>query len=118
MSEIKCYDIVKMIIDEATEQFASGWKAEEEKMEILKQYCDILDCLSEEFDCKAFEVEVDDIKMTISIKMFCNEMTIENKPHPFFELVKRALSVSFAYEKEDDDMSVKFVFPSIWVRRF
>lgn len=116
--QLKCFDIAEMVIDEATKQFSPIWIEDEEKKKIFKQYCDTLDSISEEFDGEAFEVDVDDVKMTISVKFFCSEFTIEDESHPFYALAKRALSMSFMYEKEDRNMSVKFVFPSIWEKAY
>lgn len=116
--QLKCFDIAEMVIDEATNQFSPIWIVNDDKKGIFKQYCDVLDSISEEFDGEAFEVDVDDVKMTISVKFFCSEFTIENESHPFYALAKRALSMSFAYEKEDRNMSVEFVFPSIWDKAY
>ena len=116
--QLKCFDVAEMVIDEATKQFFPIWTVNKEKKEIFKQYCDVLDSISEEFDGEAFEVDIDNAKMTISVKLFCNEFTIENKSHPLYMLAKRALSMSFAYEKEDRNMSMEFVFPSIWGKAY
>lgn len=116
--QLKCFDIAEMVIGEAAKQFSPIWIVDEEKKEIFKQYCDVLDSISEEFDGEAFEIDVDDVRMTISVKLFCRELTIEDKSHPFYALAKRALSMSFEYEKEDRNMSVEFVFPSIWNKAY
>ena len=114
MAIIKCVDIVGMIVDEATKRFSPIMIEDSEKKETLNQYCNVIDNLIEEFDGDSIEVNVDEINMTISIKMFCDEITIETKSHPFYELIKRSLSVNFSYERKDNNMSVEFVFPSIW----
>jgi hypothetical protein len=116
--QLKCFDIAEMVIDEATKQFFPIWIVNEEKKETFKQYCEALDSISDEFYGEAFDVDVDDAKMAISIKLFCSEFTIEDKSHPFYALAKKSLSMSFAYEKEDRNMSVEFVFPSIWDKAY
>lgn len=118
MPEIRCFDITEMVLDEATEQFSPIWVVDEEKKKVLKQYCEALDILSEEFNGQAFEVDVDEVKMTISIKMFCEEITVYEEPHLFYDLGGRALSMSFSYSEEDDTMAVEFVFPSIWKKSY
>lgn len=118
MEVIKCFDIVDMVLAEATNQFSPIWVENPEKKKILKQYCDVLDRVCDDFSGDSFEVEIDDIKMTISIKMFCSEITIESKSHPLFEIIKRAKSVTFAYEPEDNNMSLELVFPSIWEKAY
>lgn len=118
MEIIKCFDIVDMVLSEASSQFSPIWVEDREKKEILKQYCGVLDQVCDDFGGDSFDVEVDDTKMTIAIKMFCSEMTIESKKHPLFELIKRAKSVAFAYEPESKNMSVRLVFPSIWKKAY
>ena len=73
--QLKCFDIAEMVIDEATNQFFPIWIVNDDKKEIFKQYCDVLDSISEEFDGEAFEVDVDDVKMT-------NTLMLINKDHP------------------------------------
>lgn len=115
MGFAKCFDVVSMVVDEATSQFAPIWKENEEKKEILEQYCEVIDSLSNEFDGESFEVDVDDIKMTISIKLECQDMTLRSKNHKYYELAQRAVSFGLSVS-ESGNLVVEFVFPSIWER--
>lgn len=110
---IRCFDVVSMVTDEATSQFAPLWKANNEKIEILKQYCEVIDLLAEEFGGESFDVEVDDIAMTITIQMECQDMTLESQRHKYYSLAQRAISFGFSVTDEGL-LNVKFVFPSIW----
>lgn len=110
---VKCFDIVNMIIEEADEQFGSLWKINEENYKILEQYCSAMDILAKEHDGEAFEVEVDDIAMTVAIGMECPDFTVRDKDILYYELVKRAVSFGFS-TTEEGNLLVKFTFPSIW----
>ncbi len=110
---MKCFDIVSMVTKEATSQFAPLWKVNAEKQKILGQYCEVLDELAEEFNGESFEVDVDDIKMTIAITMECEDMTFESSSHNFYVLAQRAITLQF-FASEDGLLGVKFTFPSIW----
>ena len=112
-SFVKCFDAVSMVVEEATAQFAPIWKLDKEKYRILKQYCDALDVISDECDGVSFDVEVDDIAMTIAITLECQEMVIESKNHRYFSLAQRAVSFGFSVS-EDGLLNAKFVFPSVW----
>lgn len=112
-SFVKCFDVVSMVVDEANSQFAPLWKPNEEKYKILKQYCEALDSLAEEFDSESFNVEIDDISMTIAVTMECSDITIQSDKHKFYDLAKRTISIGFSASK-DGFVCVKFVFPSIW----
>lgn len=117
MSFVKCFDVVSMVVEEGCNQFKPLWKVNQEKYKILEQYCSVIDELSTEFKGVCFEVDVDDVAMTISITLTCEEMSITSNNHPPIELLTRAASVSFsASEEEEDCLDVKFVFPSIWER--
>lgn len=114
-SMIKCFDVVSMVVDEANCRFSPLWKIDKEKHDILKQYCDYMDKLSADFGGKSFDVEVDEIKMTIQIVLECPDIIIEQPTHYFYELAKRAVNFGFSVS-EDGNLNISFVFPSIWER--
>lgn len=116
MSFVKCFDVVSMVVEEGCNQFKPLWKIDQEKYKILAQYCSAIDKLSTEFNGVCFEVDVDDIAMTISITLTCKEMSVSSNNHPLVELLKKAASVSFGASEEEDCVDVKFVFPGIWER--
>ncbi|MBR0156337.1 MAG: hypothetical protein IJM20_02315 [Clostridia bacterium] len=115
-NKVKCFNVVKMVTDEATSQFGPGWTECEDRVDILRQYCEYIDKVAEEANAEAFEVEVDDIEMTIDVKMECPDLVIENASHAFYDLAERALKLSFAVSKETGNLVVGFTFPSIWSR--
>lgn len=115
MGFVSCFDVVTMVTDEATAQFSPLFRENKERKAILRQYCDAIDMLAKEFDGESFEVEVDDIEMTISIKMECPDMVIQGSANPFYALAERAVSIGFSHG-EGDTIIVEFVFPSIWER--
>lgn len=113
--KIKCFEVVSMIVDEATRQFSPIWAPNEEKYNILKQYCSVIDDLAKEFNGESIEVEVDDINMTIDVSLECWDLKLESSDHIFHKLVKRSVSVGFSVSN-DGNLNVTFVFPSIWER--
>lgn len=113
MSFIKCFDVVSMVVEEATKQFAPLWKLNKDRNKILEQYCSVIDSLSEEFGGESFDVAVDDIEMTVTIVMECEDMTIDSKNHKFYSLAQRSNELGFSVS-EDGNLNVKFVFPSLW----
>lgn len=113
MPFVKCFDAVEMVTDEATKRFAPLFQENRESKNILHQYCDALDSIAQEFDGESFEVEVDEINMTIGIKLECPDIVIQTKEHRFCALAARALALKFSHG-EGDTVAVEFVFPSIW----
>lgn len=114
-NSVKCFKAVSEVLEEATRQFSPLWEIDEEKYDILKQYCDAIDLLASEFDGESFEAEVDNIEMTISIRLECSDMTIKSKAHKYYDLTQRALSFGFSATKKGN-LVVEFVFPSVWYK--
>lgn len=115
MSLIKCFDVANMVVEEATNRFVPLWNVNNEKLDVLKQYCEAIDFLSEKFNGTAYSVEVDEIKMFVSVILSCEDITLKNYFPIFYALSKRGISVSFS-ETEDKELDVHFVFPSLWER--
>lgn len=113
MGFMKCFDVVSMVVEEATSRFSPLWKVNKEKIEILNQYCDILDILSKEFDGESYEVEVDEITMEINIALECEEIVITKKDHVFYDLIDRSVKYGFCVS-DDGSLIIKFTFPSVW----
>lgn len=114
MKLVKCFDVVSMVVDEATEEFGGFfWKLNQESYDILKQYCDVIDSLSDEFGGIAYDVSVDDITHMISITLECDEIVIINKKHRFYDLAERSELLKFSISK-NGNLNVGFVFPSVW----
>lgn len=110
---INCYDVVEMVINEATEQFAPRWKKDEESINVLRQYCEVIDSLADEFDGQYFEVGVDDIDMTLSVKLGCSDCTVETRQHSFYKLIEKTVAFGFTHG-DGDNVDVEFVFPRVW----
>lgn len=112
-NSVKCFDVVSMVTEEATKQFSPIWRANEERLDILKQYCEAIDSVAEEFGGIAYEVEVDDIEMTVSIIMECEGIIITSKKHVLYVLLENAVQFGFSVS-ESGNLAVQFVFPSLW----
>lgn len=109
---VKCYDIANMILEEANKQFKPLWQANDDKVTDFNQYCEMIDTLIEEIDAESIEVEVDDVRMMIIVRVECVSMEVDSQSHVFHELAKRA--VSFGFSEADGNTVIKFVFSGIW----
>lgn len=115
--KIKCFDAVEMVVEEANKQFSPIWEMNKDNYQILKQYCDVIDKLSKEYEGESYEVEIDDIIMTISITMDCLDMIVDKTNKDFLQIAERAISIGFS-TNDDGMLSIKFVFPSLWERAY
>ena len=111
---VNCFDVVSMVVEEATSQFAPIFKLDNNRYKTLEQYCYVFDSLAEEFGGESFEIDIDDIAMTIAITMECEDITIVSPTHKFFSLAQRAKSIGF--HVNDGKLGIKLVFPSVWVK--
>lgn len=112
-SFVKCFDAVSMVVEEANNQFSPLWKLDKEKYRILEQYCQVIDALSDEFEGISYDVEIDDIAMTIAITLECKDISIQQQSHKYYALAQRAIVFGFS-TSEDNNLNVRFVFPSVW----
>lgn len=115
MSFVNCFDVVQMVTDEASAQFAPLFCGNKEAKAILHQYCDTIDVLAREFDGVTFEASVHDESTEVSVKLECPDIVIRTQKHRFDDLVERSNAVRFSHG-EGDTAAVEFVFPSIWNR--
>lgn len=114
MEKIKCFDVVKMVIDEATSQFGVLWKVNPEELRKLNERCEFIDKLSDESNGVSYDVSVDDKTMDISVTLECDELIAENKDHVIYRLMNGSKSINlFAH---DGHLCIKFKFGSIWDR--
>ena len=112
MSKVKCFDVVESVVEVANERFAPIFTLDEHKYDVLKNYCEAIDDLSDEFDGEYFEVDIDEDTMEVKISLECLDITIESREHVICELAKRSVRMSFSTSGEN--VRVSFVFPSIW----
>ena len=116
MSFVSTYDVVNMVIEEASEQFGNCWKASKDKKNKLKTDCILIDQLVSEFDCESAEAEVDDETMKIRVSIVCPDMVMEyGRTHPFFTLIQH--TDAFSFSAVDDSIKVDFVFAGLWEKR-
>lgn len=117
MSFAKCYDVVEMVTEEATSQFGSLLKVDEERQRELRECCDLIDVLAEKFGGISYEVEVDDETTDITVSLVCGELEIDTSSDDFYGLMHKAKKVGFkSYENEQ--LQIDFIFGGIWVRAF
>lgn len=116
MSLVNTYDIVDMVVEEASGQFGSRWGISKDKRKNLKTDCTLIDRLVAEFDCESAEAEIDDETMKLKVSIVCPDMVLEyGRTHPFFTLIQHAESFSFSAVK--DSIKVDFVFAGLWEKK-
>ena len=114
--KFQCFDVVKMVLEEANDRFSPLFVPVQERVDILKQYCSALDNLMERGDAESFDCEIDEDDMTVHLDIVVMDVTVDDPEHDEFQdLVERANSVKITNEN-GEYIRVSFVFPSLWER--
>lgn len=116
MSSIRTFDVVEMLIDEATEQFRNHWVVSEKHRNSLKASCALIDRLVSEFDCESVEADINDDTLKLTVSIVCPDIVLEyGRTHPFFTLIQNA--ESFSFSAVEDSIRVDFVFAGLWEKK-
>ena len=110
---IKCFSVVSMVVDEATQQFSPMYKLNQEWLDILKQYCEVIDKLSVQCEGVAYDVGVDDLTHEVSISMECPSFYAEPANKHFLEVLKSTVTLRFD-NCGNGNVKATFVFPTLW----
>ena len=114
-NKFKCFDILDMVIQEATERFKPIFNIDNDDYKVLKQYCEVIDRVIEIGSFESFEVNVDEITMEISIIIERSDMILDNDDelsYLIYELFKRTNTVQVL--ENDGLLGIEMVFPPIW----
>lgn len=113
MKNVKCFDVTNMVIEEANARFFPLYTPNSECVKVLQQYCKAIDLLAINFDGEFYEVEVDEIKMTVKITLGCHQISITNTPHLLLQLVQRSKLFRTCFST-DGLIHIEFTFPCLW----
>lgn len=113
---VKCFDAVSMVVEEMTKELPLYF-LNEEKMDILSEYCEIIDTFAERFSVESVGAEVD-LDNQIVISLDCDDSIVSYNPSKdvLTQLFDRAVSVSFS-TTNGENVVMKFVFPSVWDKK-
>lgn len=110
MKKTKCFEVVDSVLEIANKNFAPLWRPDLRDRDILRQYCDAIDEVVDEFDGTCFEVNVDEISMYIHVELTCREITL--RKGNLLAVIERSIETKIV--KRGDEFGIHFVFPSIW----
>ena len=113
MKTISTYDIVEMVVDEATDQSNGLWIISESNKDKMRNSCNLIDQLISEFDCESAEADVNDETLKLKISIVCPDMIFEHgRTHLFFDLIQNV--ESFSFSAVEDSLKADFIFAGLW----
>lgn len=113
MGFIKCFDVVEMVTTEATKQFGRLFAESDEKKKWLKECCEKIDIIAEQFGGVSYEAEVDDERMNIIVSLVCGEFETDKSSTVFYGVMQDAKKVIFK-PCNDGEIQINFIFDGIW----
>lgn len=111
--KFKSFPVVDSVLKDANERFAPTFEPDAERVDILRQYCSVIDGMIEEFRGDEFECEVDEVAMTVRISIVMESVESDEPKHVFNQLVERAIQFHVDYISSAK-LRFTFVFPSLW----
>lgn len=116
---MKTFDVVSDVISTSKDLIGDEYIVDKERLDILKEYCDVIDVFISNHDGTAISVNIiSGNKISITVDLFDFMYEKGFKPKSYLDLIERAISVRFINKSKGSDvecMGVEFVFPSIWV---
>ena len=107
-----CFEMVLEVVEKETKRLSPQMVLDDEALDILRDYCEVIDELSENFDGEAFEVKVNSDN-TISICFECDDIVVHTTDEKYIQLIERAVTVGFS-KSDDETLLVTLTFPSLW----
>ena len=112
--KFKCFPIVMLAVESANDDFSPAYRLVQERVDILKQYCNAVDLLISQRDGDGFDFDVDRTDKTILMSFRLTDIEVFNKEKDLFpQLASRALRFSLEHA-DNNRVLVSLVYPSLW----
>lgn len=112
MGLVKCFDVVKPIVEKATQQIGSRFAVDKSKESTLKACCETLDYISIRFNGISYEVSVEE-NTDIIISLVCDRLEFDRSSERIHALFEQTKTLGFTALNEDS-IQIDFVFSGIW----
>lgn len=74
ISNVKCFDVVNMVVQDASDEFGEKWSINHEALKTIERRCDKIESIMKDFNGDMFEASVDeythDITLSFAISHF------------------------------------------------
>lgn len=115
MLKVKAFDVVCAFVKERERESQGELQIDEEKLDILSSYCEVIDSIVDECFGKSITVDISE-EHFVCIDLVLSDFVYEKrfKPTAYLELLKRSIDVRF---RKVDESSVWMTmrFPSLFI---
>lgn len=114
---VKTFDIVDAVVQNKADELSGEYVINDESLDILSQYCDVIDNILEECFGDQITADVIDNNLVV-IEIVLSSFVYESrfKPRSYLSIIERAICVDFSRVRPDK-VSMKFVFPSVFNKK-
>lgn len=112
---MKTFDIVNAVVRAKADDLAETHKVNEESLDILREYCGVIDNIVEECfgDQITADIVTDSNLVFIEIVLASFVYETKFKPRAYLSLIEQAIRVDFD-RVEPDNISMKFILPTVF----
>lgn len=108
MNTFKCFDVVKMVTDEATAQFAPLFYENPVKLSHIENFCSYIDFLIKKYNGISCDVEINSISLEIKVTI-----TFQTDEIQLPKDLACHSQISF-HSINNQFIDLEFLFPGIW----
>lgn len=110
-----CKNFVEDLLNEANAEFSPAYTLRGNARERLDKVCELVDLFVGEVECEDVDVSVNTSSKQFTIMITCDDIVLEDKAHPFFELIKTL--DSFAFSKSGKEfLRIELNIDGLWER--
>lgn len=115
---MKTFDVVSAVIEGKDAVIGDNYALDAEAVDILREYCDVVDVIMSDNDGNELTAEVCDDTNHISIAIELSDLTYETKykSRSYIDLMERAIKIKFS-SVNAERVRMTLVFPSVWKQR-
>ena len=112
MRGLTCFDVVEMVMEDATVQFAP-LTVDVDRLAELKDLCEKMDQLTTELQAESFEVEIDEVTTEIAMSVICEEFEI-SKTSVLISAILNQVQEFQVRAKKLEQLCLEFRVKGIW----
>ena len=114
MKNFSSYAVFEMILEEANDRFAPTFRPVQERLDILREYCGVIDHLIEDGDGESFSCSIDEEDMTVKMSFCVTDASSDRDDRRFNQLIRRAEYVRITNKEDGEYICITFGFPTLW----
>lgn len=107
----KTFDIANTVIEEASTRFKPLFGLNEQKLKAFEEHCSVVDSFIQATDAKTLTVDVDEIKMTVTLIFELDEISVE-AGNTLLQLTEKVERI--CVRPKNNELELTLLFKSLW----